>query len=339
MNNLAREVGRGQREPVGQLWPNGEFGLSWRPSGRSELVDMSHEEICALQCETGQPIMTEEFTLLAKDGEAIPFDLVSVPNSHKKPDAMSARNVRRAKRGEGGLTSYGKRMVRNAAELLENEYGAKRLSFLTLTLPPMSRSAREESNREWSEMVRQFLQWLSRKLVSAGLPELIVGVTEVQPGRAKETGHRWLHYHAVFLGRHARKGWAVSCSDVRKAWTRIVQNRVEGFSGVCPGENMRSVKGGAGQYLSKYMSKGSDVEGTGELPSSWWNASKSLRDKVKSQIKTGDATAYWLQMLIDEHGEEPAEAFYWLRPVVLWDDEGLGFLIGWTGKLKPCAFP
>lgn len=300
---------------------------------------MSYEQKCLLQAITGQPLPTEELSLIPGGEDSPPLDLVSVSNSHNSDSESSNDKCDRKARGTGGLTSYGKRMVRNAAELMEKKYGAERLSFLTLTLPDMEAGLREKANIEWAEMMRQFLQWLSRRLCSSGLPSLIVGVSEIQPKRAESSGHRWLHYHAVFLGRKIKSSWAIKPQEIRKAWTNIVRKRVVGFEGECPGENIKRVQGGAGQYLSKYMTKGSEIEGTGVLPSAWWNASKPLREEVKRQIRTGDSTAEWLQMLVDEHLDEPGQAFYWLRPVTLMGEDGTGFLIGWTGKIRPGSFP
>ena len=327
-NTLRRTASRGQLEPVGTLWPNGEFGITWKHGGHRETVELDSEGIQKLVGLTGQPLPVG--MPVGEEG-AQRLDLTNVPNSHSEK--------KRAPRGSNGLTSHGARMVRNGVGLLEKRHGKSCLTFLTLTLPPLPQEQAEESNIQWAEMVRQFQQWLKRRIESKEHPFLLVGVTEIQTGRAESTGHRWLHYHAVFLGREKKGAWFVTPAEVRTAWTRIVRSRIPGFEGVCPGENLQRIKKSAERYLSKYMSKGSSVEGSGVLPSSWWNMSSRLRGTLLPMVGRGAVTGEWLQLLVDGHMREPSDCFVWLYPVVLMGEDGCGFLVGFTGRLSPQSMP
>ena len=309
------------------------------PSGTDEILDMSYEEKCRLQVETGQPLPTEYLAFDEGAGGAPPLDLVNVANSHTNEEKMGEEAGKRKPRGESGITVYGKRMVRNCADLMFKEYGKGRVSFLTLTLPDMEVNLREKANIEWPEMIRQFLQWLARRLSRQGCPLRVVGVTEIQPGRTKSSGHRWLHYHACFVGAVKKYSWVIKPCEVREAWTRIVQRRVKGFKGECPGENLKAVNNSAGSYLSKYMSKGGLNDGTGALPSAWWNASAEMREEVRRNTRRGEGAGMWLEAVIDTYLQDGGSPFLWIRPITLWSEDGYGFLIGWTGRLKAEAMP
>lgn len=267
---------------------------------------------------------------IAMPGESCgppPLDLTNAVNSHKV----------RAARGTHGLTSYARRMVRNACYLMEERYGKDRLGFLTLTVPPMSGEQAEELNTNWGEVLRVFFQRWDRKARAKGIIPHRIGVTEIQPKRAQATGFRWLHYHAVFLGRKKKGSWWVTPSWVRKAWTSAIRSAVPSFTGEACGENLQRVRRNPSAYLAKYMSKGGDVDGRGALPTAWWNTSTVTRKWVKGLVLKGPVTAQYLQLVVDCAMEGDDSAIEWLYPIVLLDDGGDGFLCGFTGKLRRSA--
>lgn len=217
---------------------------------------------------------------------------LSVPvKSHKCPPKPPETRERKGQ----GFSSHGRRMVRNGAWWLEKNFGKARLSFLTCTLPDRALELMEASGEAaalWAEIVRQFEQWLKRQLRTHQLCDFIVGVTEVQPDRWKNSQKVGLHLHWAFQGRATYRGdWAIGKKRFLAGWLKIVSNvlgqKVEGSSAT----RVEQVKKSVENYLSKYMSKGGEfiteiiVAGKRDLlPTSWWNISFELRRIIKSLI-------------------------------------------------------
>jgi hypothetical protein len=187
-------------------------------------------------------------------------------------------------------------MVRNAAWWLQDFCGRRSLSFLTATLPDEAialMEARGTFSRDWSEIIRQFEQWVKRRLRTAGLLELIVGVTEVQEKRWQQSGKVGLHLHWVFQGRTNQKSnWAIRPEQFAEAWLRIVSNVLGEKIKSKSATRVEQVKKSVENYLAKYMSKGGKVIGdiieAGKrdcLPTSWWNVTTVLKNIIKRAIK------------------------------------------------------
>jgi hypothetical protein len=187
-------------------------------------------------------------------------------------------------------------MVRNAAWWLQDFCGMFCLSFLTATLPDEAidlMESRGTFSKDWSEIIRQFEQWLKRRLRREGLLDLIVGVTEVQEKRWQQSGKVGLHLHWVFQGRPKRNSnWAISKEEFAEAWLRIVSNvvgqKVESKSAT----RIERVKKSVENYLSKYMSKGGkvidEIVAAGkldQLPTAWWNVTNALKTIIRKAIK------------------------------------------------------
>lgn len=213
-----------------------------------------------------------------------------VKNHTKPPKPPEARE----RKGQG-FTSWGRRMVRNGAWWLQNQFGRGQLSFLTCTLPDEVLeifAIADDPAGLWSEILRQFEQWLKRRLQAAGLCEFIVGVTEVQPKRYLETQKVGLHLHWVFQGRSENKSpWMIKKEEFANAWNKILSNVLERNIESSSATRVERVKKSVENYLSKYMSKGGDVinqiieDGKRNLlPSSWWNVSHGLRRLIRSMI-------------------------------------------------------
>lgn len=211
--------------------------------------------------------------------------------SHKTPPKAPEVRERKGQR----FSSYGRRIVRNGAWWLQREFGRDCLSFLTCTLPDEVveiLAIAEDAAGLWAEIIRQFEQWLKRKLESMGLCEFIVGVTEVQIKRWINHGKVGLHLHWVFQGRLTNKSaWSINKEEFANAWNRIVSNvigkKVESSSAT----RVERIKKSVENYLSKYMSKGGEVideiieAGKRDLlPTSWWNVSNALRRIIKSMM-------------------------------------------------------
>jgi len=207
--------------------------------------------------------------------------LSNVPNSHKVPKA----------RGRRGMTKYNRRLLVNSAILLEKKYGKENLSFLTLTLPEECSS---RSPDLYAEAKRQMLQWLQRALVRCGLPGLVVGATEIQPGRLAASGQFALHEHWIFAGRKARKSWALRPKIFAESWARILANvysLADASGAVSSSTRVERIRKSAAAYLGKYLSKGEKcvsklIEDGYEafLPSSWITRSRGILELFLSAI-------------------------------------------------------
>lgn len=316
-----------------KVWPNGEFGLSC-----SRKIEIGSSEIpprSARQVEDAEWMLN---ALKVHGAEAVlsylgfdPFESTPLPISH-----------RRKKRGLRGITSHGKRLVRNAAFILESENPISNLTFATFTLPNVSRRESITISRHWAEVVRVFLQKLKRLLQSRGLPGEIVGVTEVQSERTFRDGILGLHLHLVFVGRLSKKTWSVRPVEFKEAWKSVVSGYLSSGAEsydwrAC--ENIVRVKYSVEQYLGKYLSKGVDTLpavaaefGEDFLPSAWYSCSAALRERVLRSVKTLSDDA--VRRLIDSCCDAGSVKFVYRRPVQLESDGGKPVTIGWFGKIR-----
>jgi hypothetical protein len=224
--------------------------------------------------------------------------LSSPVKSHKTPPKPSEARERKGR----PFTSHGRRYVRNAAWWLSQTFGKQRLSFLTCTLPDEAldlMAIADDAAGLWAEIIRQFEQWLKRRLRSHQLCEFIVGVTEVQDQRWFNDEKVGLHLHWVFQGRSGFKSpWAIKKEEFAKAWLRIVSNVIGQTIESRSATRVERIKKSIENYLSKYMSKGGkvieEVIEAGKrnlLPTSWWNVSHDLRRIIKSMIRYGSDDA------------------------------------------------
>lgn len=273
---------------------------------------------------------------LGPDGQTLeerePLNLSVAPNSHK-----------RAKRGLKGITSFGKNMTKSVGALMERYYPHHRKTFATLTIPPLSSEKRALLASRWSELVRQLLQWLSRRLAAAAVPTVVCSVTEVQPKRLLASGEGYLHLHMLWLNLPGRAGnWAVDVEGL-KAWawncvSRLVDEPDLGYLNV----NVRPVKGSAARYMAKYMSKGGAVLedaiadwGTENCPSTWWNMTAQARRWVKCHVLSGEPVGALLETIVNyvffTHDDSPVE---FLRQTEI-EFDGVFVTVGWRGRLSP----
>lgn len=254
----------------------------------------------------------------------------NVPNSHKTPKV----------RGRKGMTRYNKRLIVNSVILLENRYGKKNLSFLTLTLPAECAS---HSPDLYAECKRQMLQWLQRALTRCGLPLHIIGATEIQSKRLISSNQFALHEHWVFKGREAYKGWGIRPDAFAQAWIRILADVYKLGTlpeSVASSTRVESIKKSAAAYLGKYVSKGEECveqlieDGYEEyLPSSWVTKTKGMLAMFKASIVciTGERATTLMDSL-----RESREVFCrWSKDLFLEFDDGFKAWIGFIGYLNP----
>lgn len=257
---------------MGRIWPDGEFVL-WS--------------------EVSKEVFDPE--------QASPLGLSELANSHKAPEECKER----LRRGLGGVTRYGQRMIKCGAELLQRKYGARRLSFLTCTIPGSPEDTVQVA-MEWDQICRIFYQKLQRKLKAEGLSTAVVGVTEIQPKRFLRTGGMPLHLHIVFHGAPVDNCWAFPPDAFTKWWKDSVSARVpsQAKQSYAAATNVQRVKNSASGYLGKYMSKGAgDIAQILEeaptvvdaLPHCWYNLSSTARNAVKRYTRYGPEVGEMLE--------------------------------------------
>lgn len=259
-----------------RIWPNGEFSV-W-----DEKKELKVEP------------PPEDPDLLG---------LSLLPISHRIALGMAEPPGTRAQRGLKGISRHAARMTRNAAFLLEQKYPLKRLGFYTFTIPPLDATSDYAVAKEWAEIVRIFLQSVTRLLAAAGLPTSYVGCTEIQEGRYARYGGLPLHLHLVVVGKARINGpWALHSDQWRALWRSAIIARCPEFSGVSfkASVDTEALKKTAAGYLGKYMSKGAedlgkilkDDPGLAEfMPRSWSHCSLKLRRAVGARISGGRDSA------------------------------------------------
>ena len=323
---------RPDRVPCGTLWPHGEFSLGYTPV---ESEDDNSRIINRAGFGGDVESMRACVARVAMEGSPSALGLSLPSNPHTLPKRPQTY-------GRLGITAIGKKKVRAAATLLQRRYGRKRLSFLTLTIPPLSQDNLRRLVGKWGELMRVFQQWLARKLDRLGLPSTIVSVTECQPRRALSGDLGCLHIHVVYVGRSGpKKAWALSPLDFRGWWlstiSRLAGCLVEGF----PCEELRMVRASAAGYLGKYMSKGGSaaaslaaVHGWECLPRQWWNMTAAMRDWVKAETRNGQRLGVLLDAMVNAYFDGDNPRF----PGVLFcyqvDSPGGPVTVGYYGRLS-----
>lgn len=259
-------------------------------------------------------------------GGSPPLGSSNVPNS-----------LSRASRGTHGLTSYGRRMIRNACWLMEGERRQKRVGMVTCTIPTCSTETAKKIVASWSQILKVFLNWLTRR-VQAVRPRKawVVGVTEIQTERQLSEGGLPLHLHALFVCKRGNR-YIVSPSDIQAAWKRAVVSSVDSAYNLYWGASTRveTVRKNLTAYISKYFSKGnpeqfqSAIEQGYQPPSSWWFAVGRLKRqvaKMRGYYTDERANSVWGLC------HSSPELFDYIHKVTL-QREGGEFVIGIAGKM------
>jgi len=255
------------------------------------------------------------------------MDLSNLSNSEKP------QKTPRAKRGLRGMTGHGRLMVKDAAYWLQHEYGKERLAFWTVTIPP--ECLNEQLIGNWSKVVESTRKKLTYHLKKHGLPDFIVGVTEIQPKRFIETRSvPPLHLHIVFVAAHRPYVPCVHKETLASLWADTVAL----MSGIpCRSDTVSSVqfiKKDVVGYLGKYMSKGFyDMEGLDKnlCPSSWYFCTSNLRAIVKGLIVKHSGE--WVNELY-QYFRKHKDMFGFTKRVEIPIGNEQKIIVGWYGELK-----
>lgn len=331
----------------GRVWPNGAFGLTtlertFQMDAFQPAKELTTEQVFIIKSihEYGVEATLEavmkcraEFnpeSIPVEGSEAAPIDSTSVANSHSD------------RRGQRGMSTYGRLLVSNAAWLIEKSSPLGTVTFLTLTLPPMELTANRTVVEKWAEVVRVLQQRLKRGLVAAGLRGEMVGCTEIQEKRLDKahTG-LGLHLHIVFQGRKSDGPWALHPNEIREAWESAILSVVSGQEGklnmmasVDTKCVMKSVAGYIGKYLSKGVKSVDRVKALFpglRLPACWYLCSIVLRERVKKLTLGGSRAAKQIVEWIEQGRDD---MFQSLRFVTYRTAEGAEFLCGYAGRLS-----
>lgn len=210
--------------------------------------------------------------------------------------SLAPNSNRPSRYGLSGLPAAGRRQVWRALALLEEMRPL--LSFWTVSLPTAALLDLNERDT-WALFQDRVRKLLARKLRGAGLPDLVVGVVELQPRRSRATGIPCPHLHVVFQGRKSRGAhWALSPGDLDGVIAAGLATAgvalpagIDGEAFLKSAGNVQQVRKSVQAYLSKYMTKGGNdtaphVGGSAEnlLPRQWWFWTRALRSWVLEHV-------------------------------------------------------
>lgn len=321
---------------TGRLSFTGSFGLGIVKTFKPERplrysVPLDAANVMQVRHETGMAF-TEIAERWGKDlsghgavsGAIAPMGLSKLSNSEA---------VRR-RRGWKGITSLGRRRVRESCELLQRKYGRGRLSFVTLTMPHLGDEDMGAIALEWPQVIHKLQKAVCSRLRLAGLPGVVVGCSEIQPERSWKERRPVLHIHAVFVGRLPRQKWAISTKTFDQIWATILGNVLGRHVDVQSACQMQSVKKSAAGYLGKYLSKSDEQVDIWAnswycdwIPASWWFSSIALRRACEALCLRGTELGGMLRWLLDISSSDVLRQFQ----VTIGCDK---VPVGWGGELS-----
>lgn len=285
----------------------------------------------ALDCD---PTPSGETIEVWANGEATLGLSITVNSQKSPPQGLEARD-RKAK----PQTSYSKRLVRNAAYVLQKTVGKENLAFATLTLPQAAveilESRGTDAPKLYAECDRQMKQWIGNQLEKENIKPWIVSCVEVQPERFKQTGQVALHSHYVFQGKAAKGTWIIHKDKFRNHWNKILSNVLGEKMESLASTRIEQVKKSAEYYLSKYMSKSGGViddivkaDKKHMLPSCWYGCSSELKDKVKSKsIFISRELAQTIYSQREEFKSKRILSYFYVHEIEMGQSHGEPFMV------------
>jgi len=153
----------------------------------------------------------------------------------------------------------------------------------------------------------------------------------------------YLHLHLIWPNpSRYSAGWGVDVDDLRAWWAKLLRRVMDDSSIPTPNIKLLEAKGDISREMSKYISKGSGVLseaaqdlGVENLPRTWWNMSKALRDIIKGAILAGYPVGQLLLEWIEfDRGQAEEGLFLWVRDIYAEIEDRLCQL-GTTGQLTP----
>ncbi len=200
--------------------------------------------------------------------------LVPCPKSAQPPTGHGWR----------GLTTAGRRSVRDSGAVMDEQYGS--LGFFTATLTDAT--AATATREQVAEFQTRLLFLIRRRLVRLGLDPLVLLVAEMHPHRRALDGAPVVHWHGVVKvspGPYQR--WVFRKEDYNRCVLQAYRIAFGHPRGHVQRLQLLPQLTGAARYLAKYMSKGGSavegLEGTQRgrmVPRQWWAWTGELRALV-----------------------------------------------------------
>ncbi len=318
---------------VGTVWENGEFGVAIAPLEQPQCpFDLNRPPMNPEEAEWNRNLIKVHGAIEVLKFKGVdPLGYSPLPKNHKP-----------GIRGQRGISSHGKKLIRNSCYRLEQECPKSRLTFATFTLPAVSRDESLFLSEQWGEIQRRFVQKLGRALKAKGLPGEIVGAVEVQEERAFRDGILALHIHLVFVGRNHKKTWAITPSEYNQLWKSVLEgylfNSPESYDWRAV-HNVQRVKKSVESYLGKYATKGvKSVSkliaefGENSLPRHWYTCTNSLRDRVVARVSR--LSTQQAKDIVNLCMNGASDAFVYFKPIVVKFPSGKDVTVGWFGRVK-----
>ena len=191
--------------------------------------------------------------------------------------------------GLKGMPAAGRKSVWRALALLEDRRAC--LSFWTITLPPraLDLMGRLGTLPVFQDRIRKLLVRMLRR---AGLPDLVVGVAELQPKRTRASGRPCPHWHIVFVGKKSGfSDWSFEPAELDEVIAVAAAGAGLGRIDVRSAGRVEPVYKSVRAYMSKYMTKGSGdcsswvgSEWEELIPRQWWFWTRAMREWVELHV-------------------------------------------------------
>ncbi len=346
---------RPERSISARIFPNGEFGVGFVPHRGISANERRYER----DCRDAENNATIELDVqISPSGDVIHYGRKIIPGQPSPKLGIGAKSSQRPNRyGKKGITSYGRKMLRNAGHLIDKacEGRYNRLPQMgTLTIPSYSEPTMRRIAANWGDIVRKFFQECKRRYAKFRYRFDYASCTEIQPKRWAESREVGLHIHFLFVAiRLGKSSWVLPDSFVREVWGRILGHYLgDGDTPQLPNYRRDTVRKSSAAYLAKYASKGCDItkevleeKGEESLPRQWWSVSSRLRAGIRRHtiLSTGelaekllvisrwgvsDYIRYIRCITIQTNANEYAKSRSSPEEIVL----------GYGGLLSPCGF-
>lgn len=299
----------------GTLYPDKSFSLGALPSPKKNA---SNRGFMSKQSEAVP--MYQEGRLDDSDSDL--NSLVKIGDERESSLFINSPKSSRAKRGsygKHGITTFGKKVCKNTALLLQKKHGRGCLGFGTATLPGVSVLLCRCIIANIADISRRFYQRIRREYAKRGAEFNYIGVVEIQEKRFEHTSLPVPHLHFVFVAKpNIRSGYTLHTKDFYTAWNDSVNEvivrdgfkLIMGIDGHIGSVKVEPIRKSAASYLGKYISKGCAVvkamqeKGFTEFPKQWWTACMQCKKMFKDSLvhlrsKECETLFYDLEQLLE----------------------------------------
>jgi hypothetical protein len=240
------------------------------------------------------------------------------------------------RQGLKGITSYGRKTIREGCFLLTKKYGRAGLGFYTLTLPHRGREL-EAICLNWAKILNRFFEELSRAYSRRGVSLEYVCAVEIQEKRYRKYGEVAPHIH--YVANSCVDGrYVLSPRDIRAIFRMVCSRFVPSSVSFDSAENVQTIRRDAGNYLSKYLSKGGEMlaeiaaSASELLPRRWFKTSPNIRTEIlKATLVFYDLEAWNFLYVVKDAVSRGIDG-YSLGEVYVSVSDDCDMLVGMYGK-------